>query len=309
MDYESDENKAPMYLTASAYYKSLFGCKVYKLSLDAGCTCPNRDGTKGMGGCIFCSQTGSGDFIVGHKRPIQEQAENAKKLVLSKLRGRSGKTVGKYIAYFQNFTSTYGNEECLLQKYSEALAVPDVVGLSLATRPDCLTDSMLEKLSLLAKERYLSIELGLQTAFDATAIKINRCYKTEEYDVILQKIHTAIPACHVVTHLILGLPGEDSSMMMQSVRHAISAGTDGIKITVLYVVKGTELANLFKNGQYNCLSMEEYFELVKEALKIIPANVVVHRLTGDPPKRTMIAPLWTADKKHVMNALAHYLSF
>ncbi len=291
------------HLSASQFYKSLFGCKAYKIALDAGCTCPNRDGTKGRGGCIFCSQNGSGDFTPERNLSIAAQIDDAKRRIEHKLRGRSGKNPGLYIAYFQNFTSTYGDEDSLIQKFRETVSQPEVAGLSIATRPDCLSDSMIQKILAISKGKWLSIELGLQTSNDETARKINRCYKTSEYDDCVRRIHAADKNIHVVTHLIFGLPGESEPDMMESLRHALAAGTDGIKITILYVVRGTELANLYNDGKYDCLSKEAYYSLLEKALKIIPESTVIHRLTGDPPKSIMLAPDWTRDKKRVMNEI------
>ena len=320
----------------STFYESIFGCKTYKISLDAGCTCPNRDGTKGSGGCIFCSQAGSGDFIArggesaAGRLPISEQLEQGKKLVESKLRGRSGDRQGKYIAYFQSFTSTYGEPAVLLSKYREALDCEGVAGLAVATRPDCLSPVILRDLAEISKSHFVQIELGLQTSNEKTWQLINRCYTNQNYIDAVNRIREAAPSIHIVTHLIFGLPGETEEDMLNSVkfvveqnRHAeqntrhpeLDSGSNniapdlrrddrwGLKITSLYVLKNTLLSQMYEAGQYQPLTKEQYFDLLKKALPLIPENCVVHRLTGDPPKSLLLAPNWTTDKKRVLNEL------
>lgn len=320
----------------STFYESIFGCKTYKISLDAGCTCPNRDGTKGSGGCIFCSQAGSGDFIArggesaAGRLPISEQLEQGKKLVESKLRGRSGERQGKFIAYFQSFTSTYGEPAVLLSKYREALDCEGVAGLAVATRPDCLSPVILRGLGEISRNRFVQIELGLQTSNEKTGQLINRCYSNQDYIDAVRRIREAAPSIHIVTHLIFGLPGETEEDMLNSVkfvveqnRHAeqntrhpeLDSGSNniapdlrrddrwGLKITSLYVLKNTLLSQMYEAGQYQPLTKEQYFDLLKKALPLIPENCVVHRLTGDPPKSLLLAPNWTTDKKRVLNEL------
>ena len=320
----------------STFYESIFGCKTYKISLDAGCTCPNRDGTKGSGGCIFCSQAGSGDFIArggesaAGRLPISEQLEQGKKLVESKLRGRSGERQGKFIAYFQSFTSTYGDPTVLLSKYREALDCEGVAGLAVATRPDCLSPVILRGLGEISRNRFVQIELGLQTSNEKTGLLINRCYTNQNYIDAVNRIREAAPSIHIVTHLIFGLPGETEEDMLNSVkfvveqnRHAeqntrhpeLVSGSNniapdlrrddrwGLKITSLYVLKNTLLSQMYEAGQYQPLTKEQYFDLLKKALPLIPENCVVHRLTGDPPKSLLLAPNWTTDKKRVLNEL------
>lgn len=315
-------------LSLSSFYESVFGCKTYKLSLDAGCTCPNRDGTKGFGGCIFCSESGSGDFAANRNLPVKEQVEEAKKLVDAKVKGRSGTRTGKYIAYFQNFTSTYGESEILLQKYNEALECEDVAGLAVATRPDCLSEKILSGLADIARSHFVQIELGLQTSCEATGRLINRCYTNEDYSDAVKRIKKANPDIHIVTHLIFGLPGETERNMLESVKFVVNenpiseflSSKDmssisqplsgltrqsifGLKITTLYIVKNTRLAKMYKKGETAPLSREEYFSLLKKSLPLLPENCVIHRLTGDPPKSALIAPSWTTDKKRVMNEI------
>lgn len=328
----------------STFYESIFGCKTYKISLDAGCTCPNRDGTKGSGGCIFCSQAGSGDFIArggeaaAGRLPISEQLEQGKKLVESKLRGRSGDRQGKYIAYFQSFTSTYGDPTVLLSKYREALDCEGVAGLAVATRPDCLSPVILRDLAEISKSHFVQIELGLQTSNEKTGQLINRCYTNQNYIDAVRRIREAAPSIHIVTHLIFGLPGETEEDMLNSVKFVVEqsypaetkeshpaemkdshpelvSGSNniapdlrrddrwGLKITSLYVLKNTLFSQMYEAGQYQPLTKEQYFDLLKKALPLIPENCVVHRLTGDPPKSLLLAPNWTTDKKRVLNEL------
>ena len=323
-----------MVRTLSQFYESIFGCKTYKISLDAGCTCPNRDGTKGKGGCIFCSENGSGDFAAARKLSVKDQLEQGRSLVESKLRGRSGDRRGKYIAYFQNFTSTYGDAKVLLGKYREAFECENVAGLAVATRPDCLGDEILSGLADISKNHFVQIELGLQTSNETTGQLINRCYTNQDYIDAVARIHKAAPQIHIVTHLIFGLPGETEEDMLNSVRfvvglnsttevslsdsidvsllHEFASQTSqgltrqsffGLKITSLYVLKNTRLATMYESGEFQPLTKEQYFSLLEKALPLFPENCVVHRLTGDPPKSLLIAPTWTTDKKRVLNEI------
>ena len=304
--------------TLSAFYESVFGCKTYKISLDAGCTCPNRDGTKGTGGCIFCSHNGSGDFTAGRNLTITKQIEQGKKLIESKLRGRSGERRGKYIAYFQSFTSTYGEAQMLLRKYREALLCEGVEGLAVATRPDCLNDAVMSGLAEISKTHFVQIELGLQTSNEKTGRLINRCYTNEDYISAIKKIRESAPSIHIVTHLIFGLPGETEQDMHSSVKFVVEqncyrGGSScqknkwGIKITSLYVLQNTPLAQMYESGEYEPLNKDQYFELLKKTLPLLPSDCVVHRLTGDPPKKLLLAPAWPTDKKRVLNELSKLL--
>ena len=306
-------------ISVSDFYKKIFSQKVYKIAVDAGCTCPNRDGTLGYGGCIFCSQSGSGDFVPGASLPVEKQIEEAKALVerkFSRAAARGENVSKKYIVYFQNFTSTYagqaGDEARLFDLFERACAAPDVVGIAIGTRPDCLSDEMLEFLARLSTRTYLQIELGFQTANEKTAEYCRRGFKNEVYLAAVRRIHAAAESCggfiHVVTHIIFGLPGDSEEDMMNTVKTALGAGTDGIKITVLYVVGGTDLAADYRAGKFKTLTKEEYFSLIQKAVKLLPENMVVHRLTGDPPKRILIAPEWTANKRAVMNELSSLIA-
>ena len=284
--------------TVNEYYKNLFGKKVYKISLDAHCTCPTRDGTKGRGGCIFCSQSGSGDFAVS-------DIEKAKKIVSLKLKNKDV----AYIAYFQNFTNTYGDINRLKALWYDALKAKDVIGLAIGTRPDCLSEECLKVLGEIAENYFVQIELGLQCVNEETAKYIRRGYENIVYKEAVEKLHKAHPNIHVVTHIMFGLPTvSNSSIIMESendmlstVRYAVECKTDGIKITNLYILKYTDLEAEYNKGLIEVLSMEEYISLLKKAIDIIPESIIIHRLTGDPPKSLIIQPLWCTNKKMMLN--------
>lgn len=294
-------------MTVSAFYKSIFGNKVYKISLDAGCTCPNRDGTIGTGGCIFCSNSGSGDFVPSKNLSIAKQIEEAKKLVENKMKNQS-KNQNQYIAYFQNFTNTYGNISILSEKWNEALSCSQIVGLALGTRPDCLGDEVLQVLSKLANKTFLQIELGFQTSNETSSKYIRRGFSNQVYFDAVKKLKNANPKIHIVTHVIFGLPGETEVDMMKTVKDVVNAKSDGIKITSLYILKNTDLATDYFNKKFEPIEMDEYFNLIEKALKIIPENMIIHRLTGDPPKNLLIEPTWTTDKKRTLNMVNNLLS-
>ena len=288
-----------MYTTLNEHYRALFGCKVYKLSIDAGFTCPNRDGTLGTGGCIFCSASGGGDFAA-HGTDIPAQLDQAKQRVAVKNKG------GKYIAYFQSFTNTYAPVEKLRSLYLQALAPADVVGIAIGTRPDCLSPEVIGLLKDIHKDKYVSVELGLQTVHEASARYIRRGYGSEVYFDAVRRLKKA--EIEVVTHIILGLPGETPQMAAETTRRAVQAGTDGVKFHLLHVLRGTALEKEYREGKFRCLELEEYAAWLKACLAEVPQNVVVHRITGDGAKRDLIAPLWSADKKRVLNYLNHYLN-
>lgn len=287
-----------MYKTLSDHYRELFGCKVYKLSIDAGFTCPNRDGTLGTGGCIFCSAYGGGEFAerIG---TVTEQLEKAKALV------RAKNKKGKYIAYFQSFTNTYAPTEHLRQLYEEAIAPDDIVGLSIGTRPDCLPEETVAMLSRLNAVKPITAELGLQTVHPASVRYIRRGYGNEVYFDAVKRLKAA--GIEVVTHIILGLPGETAEMAAETTRQAVAAGTDGVKFHLLHVLRGTDLEKDFSAGKFRCLELSEYADWLKQCLSQLPPRIVVHRITGDGAKRDLIAPLWSADKKRVLNYLREYL--
>lgn len=287
-----------MYKTANQYYKEKFGCKVYKLSLDGGFTCPNRDGTVGTKGCIFCSDCGSGEFAT-RGESISEQLEKAKQLVESKNKG------GKYIAYFQSFTNTYAPISVLQKKFFEAISPDYIVGLSVATRPDCLPCEVIELLSRINKIKPVSVELGLQTTNSKTAEYIRRGYKNDIYFDAVNRLKKS--GIDIVTHVIIGLPFETDDDAVKTTLDAVSAGTNGIKFHILYVLKNTDLHKEYLSGKFECLTLDEYASTLKKCIDVLPENIVVHRITGDGAKSDLVAPLWTADKKRVLNFLNAYL--
>lgn len=282
------------YTTLNSYLKNKFGCKVYKLAIDGGFTCPNRDGTLGTRGCIFCSRGGSGEFAESKEKSVTQQIDDGKKRVEKKIKD------GKYIAYFQAFTNTYAPVCKLKSLYTEAINHPDIVALSIGTRPDCLGDDVLELLDEMNKIKPVFIELGLQTIHENTAQYIRRGYPLEVYDKAVDDLHKI--GINVVTHLIIGLPGESEQDILQSVEY-VCKKTDGIKLQLLHILEGTDLADEYRECKVDVLSLEEYTSIIKHCVEIIPDNVVIHRLTGDGAKKDLIAPLWSADKKHVLNTI------
>ncbi len=287
------------YTTLNSFLKEKFGTKVYKIALNGGFTCPNRDGKIDTRGCIFCSKGGSGDFAESPELSITEQIENGKKRLKKKIKN------GKYIAYFQAFTNTYAPVEKLKAIFTEAINHPDIVALSIATRPDCLGDDILALLGELNKIKPIFVELGLQTVNKSTAKYIRRGYTLDVYDKAVEDLHKI--GINIVTHIILGLPSESIEDMLKSVKYACRV-TDGIKLQLLHVLKGTDLATDYEQGKFEVLSFEEYTDIIVECVKIIPQDVVIHRLTGDGAKKDLIAPLWSADKKTVLNTINRALN-
>lgn len=283
------------YLSFNKYLKDKFGQKVYKISLDGGFTCPNRDGKTGTRGCIFCSKGGSGDFAESREMSITEQIENGKKKVEKKIKS------GKYIAYFQAFTNTYAPVEMLRQKYEEAINHPDIVALSIATRPDCLGDDVLRLLDEMNKIKPVFVELGLKTIHQKSAKYIRRGYDLSVYDKAVRDLKKI--GVNVVVHVILGLPNESENDMLETVKYVCESGANGIKLQLLHVIDGTDLAKDYKKGLFKTLEFDEYVNLIVKCVKIIPKDIVIHRLTGDGAKKDLIAPLWSADKKRVLNAI------
>lgn len=283
------------YLSFNKYLKDKFGQKVYKISLDGGFTCPNRDGKIDTRGCIFCSKGGSGDFAQSRNLSIAEQIESGKKRVEKKIKS------GKYIAYFQAFTNTYAPVEILRAKYSEAINHPDIVALSIATRPDCLGDDVIELLDEMNKIKPVFVELGLQTIHSESAKYIRRGYSLEVYNEAVKKLKSI--GVNIVVHIILGLPNESEEDMLESVKYVCQSQIDGIKLQLLHIIAGTDLAKDYEKGLFKTLEFDEYVELIAKCVAIIPKNIVIHRLTGDGAKKDLIAPLWSADKKRVLNAI------
>ena len=282
--------------TLNDHYREKFGCKVYKLALDGGFTCPNRDGTLGTGGCIFCD--GSGAFAEGGN-DIAQQLQRAK------LRVRSKNPDGKYIAYFQAFTNTYAPVEQLRKLYNAAIEPEDVVGLSIGTRPDCLSEEVVALLAQINRKKPVSVELGLQTIHADSVAYIRRGYETAVYFDAVKRLKAA--GIEVVTHIILGLPGETMQMAAETTRAAVQAGTDGVKFHLLHVLKGTDLEKDYQDGKISCLTLEEYAMWLRLCLQQLPEHIVVHRITGDGAKKDLIAPLWSGDKKRVLNYLQQHV--
>lgn len=293
--------------TLNKYLRERFGQKVYKLALDGGFTCPNRDGTLESKGCIFCSAGGSGDFAEDRNLSITQQIENGKRRVVAKMpkNKESNIDTNKYIAYFQAFTNTYGPVERLRALYTEAINHPDIVAVSIGTRPDCLPDEVLNLLDELNHIKPIWIELGLQTIHQKTANYIRRGYPLSVYDKAVQDLLSR--NIEVITHVILGLPGESKEDMLETVKYVGESGVQGIKLQLLHVLKDTDLAKDYEQGLFECMTREEYINLVSDCLDILPDDIIIHRLTGDGPKRTLIAPEWSKDKKKVLNALNHKL--
>ena len=288
-----------MYRTLSDHYREKFGCKVYKLAIDAGFTCPNRDGTVGTGGCVFCSAYGGGEFAEAPCDSIAAQLERAKARVSAKNKS------GKYIAYFQSFSNTYGPRPKLRQLYLEAIAEEDIVGLAIGTRPDCLPQDTVELLGEINRIKPVSVELGLQTTNAESIRYIRRGYDNAVYYDAVRRLK--VEGLEVVTHIILGLPGETPEIVARTTADAVAAGTDGVKFHLLHVLRGTDLENDYLAGSFRCLELEEYAQWLKTCLEQLPPDVVVHRITGDGAKRDLVAPLWSADKKRVLNYLNRQL--
>lgn len=285
-------------MNLNTYLRQRFGKKLYKLSINAGFTCPNRDGTCGDRGCIFCSGTGSGDFAPDPSLPVTKQLDIAKERIALKLpKGDSG-----YIAYFQAFTNTYAPTDVLEKLYMEAAAYPGVEVISIATRPDCLGEDVLDLITGIDRIKPVWIELGLQTIHDRSAEYIRRGYPLSVYDRAVADLKER--NIETIVHVILGLPGETRQDMLETVRYVADSGVQGIKLQLLHVLKGTDLAKDYLAGKFTCMTLEEYTDLIGECLSILPDDMVVHRMTGDGAKKLLIAPLWSADKKRVLNSLS-----
>ncbi len=284
-----------------------FGTKVYKLSLSTGCTCPNRDGTAGLGGCTFCSEGGSGEFAAPYL-PVKEQIRIAKEKVDAKFPTGIDLDDRKYIAYFQSFTNTYGDPEKLRPLYLEALSQPEIAALSVGTRPDCLPAKILDLLEELNRIKPVWVELGLQTIHEKTAERINRCYPLSVFEEAYRNLKKR--GLTVVVHVILNLPGETKEDMLETVRYlaALQPHLDGIKLQQLQILRGTKMGEEYMEKPFPLMEAEEYAQFLQRCLDILPDSVVVHRLTGDGPKKLLIAPEWSADKKRVLNLLKRTFS-
>ena len=290
------------YYSLNNYLKERFGCKVLKVSLDAGCTCPNRDGTLDTRGCIFCSAGGSGDFAGDRALSIKEQIRQGKEFIKAKNPKHEGV---KYIAYFQAFTNTYGELCKLKEKWMEAIEDPDVCCISIATRPDCLEDEKIAVLAELNKIKPVWVELGLQTVKEESREYIRRGYPTEVYDDAVKRLTKA--GIEAITHVIIGLPGESREDMLKTVEHVAHSGSKGIKLQLLHVLKDTDMCKDYEEGKLETLSLAEYMDIVCEAIELLPKDMVIHRITGDGDKKILVAPLWSADKKRVLNAFKERL--
>lgn len=286
-------------ITLNEYLKNKFGCKVYKIAINAGFTCPNRDVTKGSRGCIFCSAGGSGDFAGDPAQSITDQIESGKKLVGAKIKS------GKYIAYFQAYTNTYAPVEKLRMVFKEAIEHQDVVAISIATRPDALPDDVIDLLAELNAIKPVWVELGLQTIHEKSIHYIRRAYANCEYDRAVIELKKR--GIEIITHVILGLPGESEDDMLATVKYVVESGVDGIKLQLLHVLRGTDLEVKYENGLFDVMTEDEYIDLLKKCIKLLPDDMVVHRLTGDGPKKILVAPLWSANKRHVMNRIRNEL--
>ena len=285
------------YRSFSDELREMFGTKVYKLSLTSGCTCPNRDGTCGTGGCTFCSAGGSGDFAAP-LLPVPEQ------LAIAKNRVRQ-KGAELFLAYFQSFTNTYGDTRQLRDLFVSAISFPEIAGLSVGTRPDCLEPDKVDMLSDINRIKPVYVELGLQTIHEETALRINRGYRLDVFEDAYRRLKQA--GLRVVVHVILGLPGESREDMLDTVRFlaGLTDPPDGVKLQMLHILEGTAMASEYRQSPFYIMSLEEYADLIIDCLRILPHETAIHRLTGDGPKRLLIAPLWSADKKRVLNYLHH----
>lgn len=283
------------YFSLNNYYHQLFGEKVYKLAIDGGFTCPNRDGTCGNRGCIFCSGLGSGDFTSGRQLSITAQIESEKSRIAQKYSGN------KYVAYFQSFTNTYAPPSILKKRYDEALSHPDIAALSIATRPDCLSPDVVKLLRECADQKPVFVELGLQTIHASTAAFIRRGYELPIFDEAVSLLQeNDIP---VIVHVILGLPGEHKADMLRTIAYLNQIGINGVKLQLLHILKGTDLAVYYHKSPFPLLTMEEYIDTVVCCIERLSPDIVIHRITGDGPRNQLIAPLWSLRKRDVLNKI------
>ncbi|MBR3996260.1 MAG: TIGR01212 family radical SAM protein [Clostridia bacterium] len=293
MKHEIINNKR--YNTQDNYLKAKFGCKIAKISLNGGFTCPNRDGTKGIGGCIYCSEFGSGDFAGDPRKSIHCQFNDVRREMDKKWKD------AKYMPYFQAGTNTYAPLSVLREKFEAALDLENVIGLSIATRPDCIEKDTLEYLSELSKRTYLTVELGLQTSHDKTGELINRCCSYAEFlDCYNRLSDRGINTC---IHLINGLPGEDREMMLESVSKVSALRPHSVKLHMLHIIKGTVCERMYNEGKFKCFTLEDYVNLVCDELELLPWETVIQRITGDGARDSLVAPLWSIKKFDVINGV------
>jgi radical SAM protein (TIGR01212 family) len=287
--------KKPPYYDLNSYFKGLFGQRVHKISLDAGFNCPNRDGTIAYGGCIYCNERGSGTGAHQRGISITQQLESTKAAVTKRFKAK------KYVAYFQAYSNTYAPVERLRAVFDEALKVADMVGLFIGTRPDCIDEEKLALLEEYAKHHLVWLEYGLQSVHDATLFRINRGHDFATFQKAVEQ--TQGRNINICAHVILGLPGEDRRQMMETADTIARMGIHGIKLHLLYVVKGTKLTELYAKGQYRCLDQKEYVQLVVEFLERLPADMVIQRLTGDPHRHELVAPHWSLRKDETVKMI------
>lgn len=283
------------YHSLNYFLRNKFDEKVFKISLDGGFSCPNRDGTISIGGCLFCSESGSGDYAGNRVLSIGKQFCDIKEMMNKKWKE------GKYIAYFQAFTNTYAPVEELRRKYEEAIRQEGVVALAIATRPDCLGDDVLDLLEEINKDIYVWVELGLQTVSDETARKINRGYKLEVYEDAIKRLKER--NIDFVTHCIFGLPGETKEDMLKSVDYIAHSGSKGIKFHLLHLMKNTPMVKLYERGELEFVSQDDYIDLICKSIAMLPEDMIVHRLTGDAPRDLLIGPIWSLKKWEILNAI------
>lgn len=281
------------YHTLNYFYKNKFGCKVFKVSLNGGFSCPNLDGLVGFGGCIYCSKSGSGEFGGDKDKSLTEQFYEMKEIVNKK------HIPCKYIGYFQARTNTYGDVDTLRKKYEEVLAIPDVIGLNIATRCDAISDECLDYLSELNQRTFLTIELGLQTIHEETSKLINRCHSLKQFDLMVHKLRER--HINVVVHIINGLPYETPQMMIETAKHLNNLDIQGIKIHMLHIIKDTGMANLYLKEKFHILSKEEYIDIVIKQLEVLDPKIIINRITSDPDKETLIEPTWLLEKCQLLN--------
>ena len=287
------------YYDLNSYFQRRFGQRVHKITVDAGFTCPNRDGTLSRSGCIFCNAKGSGTGAHNRGQTIRQQLEIGKIKVAKRFKAK------KYLAYFQSYTNTYAPLDVLKKHYNDALSVKDVIGLAIGTRPDCINEPILDLLSEIACNHLVWLEYGLQTVHDNTLNYINRghtfnCFKS----AVSATRGRGIKIC---AHIIIGLPGEDRAKILATAKTIATMGIDGIKLHLLYVIKGTQLHELYKSGHYRCLEQDEYIDLLRELLEVLPADMVIQRLTGDPHPAELVAPQWALDKRGTLDRLKQQL--
>ena len=287
------------YNTLNDYYRQLFGEKIFKVPIDAGFDCPNRDGTVAHGGCTFCTVSGSGDAIVAPEAPIRDQFYKEIDFM-----HRKWPSVQKYLVYFQNFTNTHDRVEVIRERYEQAINEPGVVGINIGTRPDCLPDETIAYLAELSERMHVTVELGLQTTYEKTSQLINRAHTYQLYVETVKRLHQQAPKVEIVSHLINGLPGETPEMMLENVRRCVTDNDiDGIKLHLLHLMTNTRMQRDYHEGRLKLLSMDEYVQIICNQLEIIPKSIIIHRITGDAPRDMLIGPMWSLKKLEVLNAI------